>query len=128
MSWPDWIPEISIPRFPDLAGMPDWALITVIGGLLAVVLLWKLSLAERKVSRLSREFVVFAEASTQVALTLDQLLSGKVAPIEQPAASRRDLIAQAHQGLNEGEPIEKLAERLGLCHDEISLMVARNVT
>ncbi|MCZ6642275.1 MAG: hypothetical protein O7F71_11925 [Gammaproteobacteria bacterium] len=127
MNWLDWLPELSMFQLPDLTGVPDWVLITVVGGIVAVVLLWKLSLAERKVGRLSREFVIFAEASTQVALTLDQLLSGKVAPSEQPAASRRHLIAQAHQGLNEGEPIEKLAKRLGLCHDEINLMAARKV-
>ncbi len=127
MNWPDWFVEFSMPRIADLTVVPDWVLITVVGGTVAVVLLWKLYLAERKVSRLSREFVIFAEASTQVALTLDQLLSGKLAPSEQPVASRRQLIAQAHQGLSEGEPIEKLAKRLGLCHDEINLMAARKV-
>ena len=127
MNWPDLLSEISIPQLPDLTGVPDWVLIALVGGVVAVVLLWKLSLAERKVSRLSREFVIYAEASTQVALTLNQLLSGRVAPGEQRTASRRQLIAQAHQGLSEGEPIEKIAKRLGLCHDEISLMGARKV-
>ncbi len=125
MNWPDWLPEITI--HPDLAGVPGWVGVVIVGGVVAVVLLWKLALTERKVSRLSREFVIYAEASTQVALTLDQLLSGRVAPGEHPTASRRQLIAQAHQGLSEGEPIEKLAKRLGLCHDEINLMAARKV-
>ena len=127
MNWPDWLPEISILQLPDLTGVPEWVLIVVVGGIVAVMLLWKLALAERKVARLSREFVIYAEASTQVAWTLDQLLSGRGAPGEQPVASRRQLIAQAHQGLSEGEPIEDLAKRLGLCHDEINLMSARKV-
>ena len=105
---------------------PEWA-ITIVGGVVTVLLLWKLLLAERNVSRLSREFVIFAEVSTQMGSAVTQLLNGqlpngRVTPIEQPLASRRDLIAQAHQALNDGEPIEALAKRLGLCHDEISLI------
>lgn len=127
MNLPDWLGEFSIRQLPDLSGVPDWVVLVVIGGIITVVLLWKLALAERRVSRLSREFVIFAEASTQVALTLDQLLSGRVAPGEQPTASRRQLIVQAHQGLSEGESMDKLAKRLGLCRDEINLMAARKV-
>ena len=69
--------------------------------------------AEREVKRLQREVVVFAEASTRVADTLDQLLLGNVAATRGSHTSRRYLLSEAQAGLESGDSLNALAERLG---------------
>lgn len=82
----------------------------------------RLMSAEHEVKRLQREVAVFAEASTRVADTLDQLLLGNVAATGVSHTSRRYLLSEATAGLESGESLDSLSERLGLSHDEVRLL------
>ena len=86
------------------------------------VVLRRLVTAQRKIERLQREVMVFAESSTRVADTLDQLLLGNVAATRVSHTSRRYLLSEANAGLGLGESPQALAERLGLSHDEVRLL------
>jgi hypothetical protein len=89
---------------------------------IVVVMSARMVRSEREVRRLQREVVVFAEASTRVADTLDQLLLGNVAPTRGSHTSRRYLLSEALAGLESGESLDALSERLGLSHDEVHLL------
>lgn len=79
--------------------------------------------AERRAARLDEQVAAFAEASVRVADTLDALLRGQVSPPQEGhQSSRRYLLAQAQQGLSQGESLEQVAERLRLSHDETRLL------
>lgn len=78
--------------------------------------------AERRYARLREDVSAFSEASVRVADTLDALLRGDVAPQQSHQPSRRYLLAQAQQGVADGESLEQVAERLHLSHDETRLL------
>lgn len=69
-----------------------------------------------------RDLQAFTEASTRVADTLDHLLTGTVEPAEPCAPSRRYLLLRAREGMQNGETLEALSERLDLCEDERKLL------
>ncbi len=80
-----------------------------------------------RLEALQRDLQTFTEASVRVAESLDHVLRGAVAPGATPAAdasvsSRRYLLMQARERLQQGEPLEALASSLHLCEDEKHLL------
>jgi hypothetical protein len=79
--------------------------------------------AERRAAELQAQVGAFSEASVRVADTLDALLRGQVTPAQEShQPSRRYVLAQAQQGLAEGQSLEQVTERLRLSHDEARLL------
>lgn len=76
----------------------------------------------RRVDGMHRDLQVFAEASTRVADTLDHLLRGTVEPPASSTSSRRYLLVQARERLEQGENLDTLASGLDLCEDERRLL------
>lgn len=76
----------------------------------------------RRLDNMRRDLQAFAEASTRVADTLDHLLRGTVEPQEGSGSSRRYLLLQAREGIEQGEAVDALAARLDLCDDEKHLL------
>jgi len=117
-----WL-EADIPALVQMSGA--WLAVGIAMGIAVLSLglsAARLVRSEQEVKRLQREVVVFAEASTRVADTLDQLLLGNVAATRGSHTSRRYLLSEAQAGLEMGESLDALAERLGLSHDEIRLL------
>ena len=71
--------------------------------------------------RLQREMLVYTEASTRVAQTLEGALLGPH-PAGTHQTSRRYLLLQARERLHRGESLEGIARGLGLSHDEVRLL------
>lgn len=82
----------------------------------------RLARERRRLDGMRRDLQAFAEASTRVADTLDHLLRGTVEPAEGSGSSRRYLLLQAREGIEQGETIDALAARLDLCEDEKHLL------
>jgi hypothetical protein len=82
----------------------------------------RVSRERQRLDGMRRDLQAFAEASTRVADTLDHLLRGTVQPVEGSSSSRRYLLLQAREGLEQGEAIDALAARLDLCEDEKQLL------
>ena len=76
------------------------------------------------IALLAGPLAVSAEASTRVADTLDQVLrdSGKLKESRAAGSSRRYLLAQAREALEQGEALNLVAERLRLSRDEVQLL------
>lgn len=72
--------------------------------------------------RLQREMLVYTEASTRVAQTLEAALLGPTTPARTHQTSRRYLLLQARERLHRGESLEGIARGLGLSHDEVRLL------
>ena len=87
-----------------------------------VITFGRLVKSEGEIRRLQREVVVFSEASTRVANALDQLLLGNVTTTRAGHTSRRYLLSEAQAGLESGEALDALADRLSLSHDEVRLL------
>lgn len=75
-----------------------------------------------RVSELERELTVYAEASTRVAQTLEEMLLARVRPGESVHSSRRYLLTQARERITRGEPLQQVARNLGLSFDEARLL------
>lgn len=82
----------------------------------------RLARERRRLDSMRRDLQAFAEASTRVADTLDHLLRGTVEPPEGSGSSRRYLLLQAREGIEQGEAVDTLAARLDLCDDEKHLL------
>lgn len=82
----------------------------------------RLARERRRLDSMRRDLQAFAEASTRVADTLDHLLRGNVEAPEGSGSSRRYLLLQAREGIEQGEAIDDLAARLDLCDDERHLL------
>lgn len=99
------------------------ALVVALGALAASWLLARRAARERRrVDGMHRDLQVFAEASTRVADTLDHLLRGTVEPPAGSTSSRRYLLVQARERLEQGENLDTLARGLDLCEDERRLL------
>ncbi len=94
--------------------------VVLIGIVTAALLRWRR--AEHRVGALEREVAVYCEASTRVAQTLEEMLLARVRPGEVVHTSRRYLINQARQRLDQGEPLPRVARALGLSFDEVRLL------
>jgi hypothetical protein len=94
--------------------------------LLALLASWRLarraSRERRRIDGMHRDLQVFAEASTRVADTLDQMLRGAVEPAVASTSSRRFVLLKARERLEQGEALETVASRLDLCEDERRLL------
>lgn len=105
--------------------LPTW----IVAGLalcVSFVAISKSAPQRQRLESLKRQLEVYTEASTRVADTMDQLLRGEIATTARATSSRRYLLQQAKQGLTEGEPLDALAGRLGLCEDEKQLLSVFN--
>lgn len=118
---------MSLPEVYSLGSAELW--LSVLPLLAALMALTASIRVARRVSRerqrldaMRRDLQAFAEASTRVADTLDHLLRGDVQPAESSTSSRRYLLLQAREGLEQGEGIDALAARLDLCEDEKQLL------
>lgn len=98
------------------------ALVAVAALALSVRVMRRAAGDRRRLDDMRRDLQAFTEASTRVADTLNHLLNGDVAPVEQSAPSRRYLLLRAREGLENGETVEDLASRLDLCEDERKLL------
>ncbi|MEZ5560802.1 MAG: hypothetical protein R3E86_19930 [Pseudomonadales bacterium] len=102
------------------------ALIALLAASLAVsaIAWWRMRRSAAELVRLQQDLAVFAEASTRVADTLDQVLrdSGKLSEARATGASRRYLLAQAREALEQGEALNLVAARLRLSRDEVQLL------
>ncbi len=119
------LPELSAGGLP-AAWLSALTLAAAIGALL-----WSWRVARRsarqrhRLDAMQRDLQVFAEASTRVADSLDQLLHGDVEPARPPehaASSRRYLLLQARERVERGESIDAVGASLGLCEDERRLL------
>ncbi len=102
-----------------------WALpsLAAVAALLVSMLAYRRGTPQRvAVERLRRQLDVYAEASTRVADTLDQLLRGEVDTSYRHTASRRYVLGEAKRRLQEGEPLESLGRSLELSQDEMRLL------
>ncbi|MFW6094018.1 MAG: hypothetical protein ACODAC_08600 [Pseudomonadota bacterium] len=88
----------------------------------SAVVLRRAARERRRLDGMRRDLEVFAEASTRVADTVDHLLHGTVSAGDAGTTSRRYLLVQARHGLEQGERVEALADRFGLCDDERRLL------
>ena len=82
-------------------------------------------LQQERVERLERSLEVFAQASMQVAKTVDQLvINGGEQSLGQ-TASRRWLLAEADRRLQGGTDLREIVRPLGLSQDEVRLLDRR---
>lgn len=115
-----------------VAGPQTWlggaALALALLALLVTVVVARRGARERaRLEVLQRDLQTFTEASVRVAESLDHVLRGAVTPGAAPAAeasvsSRRYLLMQARERLQQGEPLDSLASSLHLCDDEKHLL------
>lgn len=90
--------------------------------LVSALVLHRANRERRRLEGMRRDLEAFAEASTRVADTLDHLLRGTVEPATASVSSRRYLLVKARECLEQGEAVETIASKLGLCEDEKRLL------
>ena len=113
--------ELPMNHVPAL--LPVAVLLALSALAISVAGLRKIAGERRRLESMQRDLEVFTEASTRVADALDQLLRGDVTPpAESSAPSRRYLLQQARRGVQNGESVDTLTARLGLCEDERRLL------
>jgi len=117
---------MSLPELTLLAPDAWLSAATLLLALVALAASWRVARRVRRererLDGMRRDLQAFAEASTRVADALDHLLRGDVAPAEASTSSRRYLLHQARERLEQGEAVDALATQLDLCEDEKQLL------
>ena len=99
------------------AALIGWALV-----LMPVLGFMRLRMLERRLERLQELTYTFTDASSRLSLAVERTLAEPQSALVRSESSRRSLIHNARNQLDDGASVDRLTVKLGLRRDEVCLM------
>jgi len=94
-----------------------WALV-----LMPIVGFMRLRMLERRLERLQELTYTFTDASSRLSQAVERTLAEPPSALVKSESSRRSLIHNARNQLDDGASVDRLTVKLGLRRDEVCLM------